>query len=67
VLACLQKDPDQRPQNAGELLGMAYNCRCAEGWNQEQAEDWWKSHLPQLTGSLTVNARRDKAAPVVSV
>jgi serine/threonine-protein kinase len=67
VMACLQKDPGLRPQNAGELLGMAYSCRCAEGWGQPQAEQWWKTHLPQLTGSLTVNARRDKASPVVSV
>ena len=31
VLACLQKDPNRRPQNAGELFRMAHNCRACEG------------------------------------
>src|SRR5688572_5015821 len=54
VLACLQKDPARRPQNAGELFRMAYNCRAAEGWNAEAAEAWWQLHLPELTGPLAV-------------
>jgi len=67
VMACLQKDPSLRPQNAGELLGMAYSCTCAEGWGQDQAERWWKAHLPQFTGSLTVSSSRQASATVVSV
>jgi serine/threonine-protein kinase len=67
VLACLQKDPARRPQNAGELLGMAYSCRCSDEWGQEKARHWWQSHLPHLTGSLTVGTRRDHREPVVSV
>jgi len=66
VMACLQKDPSLRPQNAGELLGMAHRCRAADGWSQEQAEGWWKVHLPHLTGSLTATPRRE-GAEVVSV
>lgn len=54
VLACLQKDPARRPQNAGELFRMASNCRAAEGWNAEAAEAWWQLHLPELTGPLSV-------------
>ena len=54
VLACLQKDPNQRPQNAGELFQMASNCRACEGWNQEQARRWWDVHLPEFTGPLNV-------------
>jgi serine/threonine-protein kinase len=54
VLACLQKDPDRRPQNAGELFQMAYNCRACEGWNQDQAREWWEHHLPDFTGPLSV-------------
>jgi len=67
VLACLQKDPARRPQNAGELLGMAYNCHCNESWGQEDARAWWRAHLPHLTGSLTVAARRDSPEHVVPV
>jgi serine/threonine-protein kinase len=67
ILACLQKDPAKRPQNAGELLGMAYSCHCADGWGQEEARHWWQSHLPNLTGSLTVATRREHHEHVVSV
>ena len=67
VLACLQKDPALRPQNAGELLGMAYRCHCNESWGQEDARAWWRAHLPHLTGSLTVAARRDSPEHIVPV
>ena len=53
VLACLQKDPNLRPQNAGELFRMAYNCRACEGWGSDAAERWWMMHLPEFTGPLT--------------
>ena len=65
VLACLQKDPDRRPQNAGELFRMAYNCRACEGWNAEAAAAWWEAHLPELTGPLMVAARERTATPAV--
>jgi eukaryotic-like serine/threonine-protein kinase len=67
VMACLQKDPALRPQNAGELLGMAYQCQCTESWGQEDARTWWRAHLPNLTGTLTVATRRDSPEHVVSV
>ena len=65
VLACLQKDPDKRPQNAEELLGIARNCRTCEGWTQAAAKSWWERHLPELTGPLTLGDDRPRA-PVTS-
>jgi eukaryotic-like serine/threonine-protein kinase len=67
ILACLEKDPAKRPQNAGELLDLAYGCRCSDGWGQDEARRWWQAHLPNLTGSLTVATRRDSAQHIVSV
>ena len=60
VLACLQKDPARRPQNAGELFRMAHNCHASEGWNADAAEAWWQTHLPELTGPLTATAGERK-------
>jgi serine/threonine protein kinase len=49
VLACLQKDPARRPQDAEVLFRMASSCRTHDGWDQDAARRWWSAHLPQLT------------------
>lgn len=54
VLACLEKDPDRRPQDAEQLFRMACGCRSCEGWNQDLAARWWQVHVPELTGPLTL-------------
>jgi serine/threonine-protein kinase len=66
ILACLQKDPDRRPQDAGELFRMACGCRSCEGWTRETAEHWWEVHLPEYTGPLTIEARPAPAAEMAS-
>jgi serine/threonine-protein kinase len=53
VLACLEKDPNRRPQDAGQLFRMAHQCSC-EGWNGDAAKHWWETHLLELTGPLTL-------------
>jgi eukaryotic-like serine/threonine-protein kinase len=58
VLACLDKDPNKRPQNAEELFHMACGCRACGEWNQAAASGWWGTHLPELTGPLTVDTPR---------
>jgi eukaryotic-like serine/threonine-protein kinase len=52
VLACLEKDPRRRPQNAEELLQMLRRCRSNSTWDTDAAGDWWKKHLQDLTGPL---------------
>jgi len=54
VLSCLEKDPKARPQNAEELFRMAVDCRTCETWGQASARNWWQTHLPDLTGPLTL-------------
>ena len=54
VLACLQKDPDLRPQSAEELLRMCDGSRACKSWNHAAAKRWWETHLPDLTGPLTI-------------
>jgi serine/threonine protein kinase len=64
VLACLEKDPNRRPQDAGQLFRMAHQCSC-EGWDGAAAKRWWETHLLELTGPLTLNddAPEPKAIP----
>ena len=54
VLSCLEKAPKDRPQNAEELFRMAVGCKTCETWNQASARNWWQTHLPDLTGPLTL-------------
>ena len=54
VLACLEKDPDKRPQDAEELFRLMQGCKACEGWSSHRAKAWWEIHLPELSGALTV-------------
>lgn len=56
VLACLQKDPNLRPQNAEVLLNMAIGCKTGDCWNQDLAKGWWNKHLPEFTGPLSLGS-----------
>jgi eukaryotic-like serine/threonine-protein kinase len=53
VLACLEKDPDRRPQDAEQLLEMLLRCRIRESWDNDAARAWWEKHLLDLAGPLT--------------
>ena len=57
VLACLQKDPRQRPRSASELLRLAHECHTCDGWGPDQARGWWETHLPELSGPLVPGAQ----------
>jgi serine/threonine-protein kinase len=54
VLACLDKDPTRRPQNAEELLRRLQRCRTRAVWDEHTARTWWEKHLPDLTGPLSI-------------
>ena len=48
VLACLEKDPDRRPQDALSLSRDLAECEGAHDWSNRQARLWWQAHLPAL-------------------
>ena len=54
VLACLEKDPAKRPQDADAVLRMIRNCRAFQDWDNDTARVWWQTNLPELTGALTL-------------
>ena len=47
VLACLNKDPDRRPQSAGELRRRVEACQ-VEPWDSASAREWWCEYQPHL-------------------
>jgi serine/threonine-protein kinase len=56
VLACLQKDPNNRPQTMRELALRLETVKLAPDWSAERARRWWLEH-PPVKGD-----RRDAAA-----
>jgi serine/threonine-protein kinase len=41
VLACLEKDRNNRPQTADDLATRLADCQTAAAWTQERAQQWW--------------------------
>jgi len=46
VLACLAKDPADRPQTADELATRLGSVRVADEWTPLRAREWWDEHRP---------------------
>jgi serine/threonine-protein kinase len=46
VLACLEKDPANRPQSAAELARLLAECPVESAWTNDRARDWWSVHHP---------------------
>jgi serine/threonine-protein kinase len=59
VMACLEKDPDRRPQSARELADRLAAVDLAEAWTERRSEAWWAQATP------TPAARRIETAPTV--
>ena len=62
ILACLEKDKAKRPQDAQELLELARRVRVPRAWGQGQAQEWWKTHLPELCGPLAPHLSGDEVS-----
>ena len=46
VLSCLQKDPDQRPRDADEIVRRIDEHATGDRWTNEEAREWWQTHAP---------------------
>jgi serine/threonine-protein kinase len=48
VVACLAKDPRERPLNAEQLASLLDGLSVAGWWTQQKARAWWALHEPEL-------------------
>jgi hypothetical protein len=53
ILACLAKDPEERPADAGALLAQFELHWTGPAWTQREAREWWETR-----GVAMVDARR---------
>jgi len=62
VMACLAKDPNQRPRSADQLAEELRRCG-TEAWSQANAREWWEQHLPNEheLGAVEATAPRPEA------
>ena len=44
VLACLAKDPADRPASAKALRGLLRECKGVDRWTQKEARKWWTTY-----------------------
>jgi serine/threonine-protein kinase len=47
VMACLAKDPEERPESADVLDDRLAACEQDHPWSQDQAREWWDLHAPE--------------------
>ena len=52
ILACLAKNPGDRPLGVAELDRMLAACPCDPAWTDADAESWWRTNAPEKTAQL---------------
>jgi hypothetical protein len=50
VLACLEKDPQRRPQTAAELRQRIEACQ-VKSWDRDRVRAWWREHPAGAAGA----------------
>jgi eukaryotic-like serine/threonine-protein kinase len=63
VLACLNKDPDRRPQSAAEVRRRVEACT-VEPWDSARARAWWREHQSDLDGEAVESTGKARTIAV---
>jgi len=52
ILACLEKNPDDRPATADELAARLAAIKTMAPWTQQRAREWWDTYHPKTPARL---------------
>jgi hypothetical protein len=64
-MACLAKDPTERPQTAQELDRKLAACDGLQPWSQERAQQWWDLHMPCNQKQTGMNGHAGRLSEVL--
>jgi len=53
VLACLQKDPKNRPVSAADVSRRLESAVAPASWDQTRAARWWEAHAPTMPTAVS--------------
>jgi serine/threonine protein kinase len=67
ILACLAKDPGDRPANASELRSLLLDCGAAREWTTERARAWWSEHGELARAASSTSDRSRSADSVLTI
>ena len=55
LMACLEKNPVNRPSSAFELESRLAVIRCEASWTEDRARAWWETHAPEVVAPSTTS------------
>jgi serine/threonine-protein kinase len=62
ILACLEKDPANRPAYAGELLERLERLADVPPWTSERAQSWWRQRGSPIVARVRAEAKAPRPA-----
>ena len=57
LMACLEKDPEDRPQSVEELSRRLGAVQLGRRWTQQRAERWWQAYVPGMLAKARTGCR----------
>ena len=55
VMACLDKDPAQRPQTIADVQARLEQIKMVSSWTNGMARGWWEEHLVELSATADLS------------
>ena len=67
ILRCLERDPEDRPQSAHELIALLAASPRIPEWNVEHRAAWWAAHREAINRARATEAEPVESAAAVNI